>query len=191
MQLAMAPSARAAARSLSPKVGAGKLVLGGLNTYSGGTNIPNGIVTADNFQALGTGPVTLSGGTLQLGGDASVSFAVNAVGIKFASGDIGGKPAAGSTGTAYTLLGGAGVVAQKNWNNVYGATGSAASLVNAANSNTGMAVTWNAPSTWNALGASYISNGGLLNSYLSNAVPGSNAQGPTNVTPLIRPPRSR
>ena len=146
-------------------------MLGGLNTYSGGTNIPNGIVTADNFQALGTGPVTLSGGTLQLGGDASVSFAVNAVGIKFASGDIGGKPAAGSTGTAYTLLGGAGVVAQKNWNNLYGAPGNAASLPNAVDSNTGMSVTWNAPSTWNALGASYTSNAGLLNSYLSTPFP--------------------
>ncbi len=47
--------------------GAGTLVLSGANTYSGGTTIPSGMhVVAANTSALGTGSVTLSGGTLKI-----------------------------------------------------------------------------------------------------------------------------
>jgi autotransporter-associated beta strand protein len=47
------------------KIGAGKLVLSGVNTYSGGTTINAGTVEITNGAALGTGDVTLDGGTLR------------------------------------------------------------------------------------------------------------------------------
>ena len=53
------------------KNGAGALTLSGVNTYSGGTTIADGTLVASNTAALGTGMVTLSGGTLQLATDTS------------------------------------------------------------------------------------------------------------------------
>ncbi len=49
------------------KSGSGRLILSGTNTYSGGTSITNGIVTVSADSNLGTGSVTLNGGTLQSG----------------------------------------------------------------------------------------------------------------------------
>ena len=46
------------------KTGAGKLSLTGSNTYTGGTTISGGTVSVNNVNALGTGAVTLDGGTL-------------------------------------------------------------------------------------------------------------------------------
>ena len=46
------------------KTGAGKLSLTGANTYTGGTTISGGTVSVNNVNALGTGDVTLDGGTL-------------------------------------------------------------------------------------------------------------------------------
>ena len=46
------------------KTGAGKLSLTGANTYTGGTTISGGTVSVNNVNALGTGAVTLDGGTL-------------------------------------------------------------------------------------------------------------------------------
>jgi autotransporter-associated beta strand protein len=43
------------------KTGAGKLVLSGTSTYSGGTTIESGIVELKNPQAAGSGPITLGG----------------------------------------------------------------------------------------------------------------------------------
>ena len=44
----------------------GTLTLSGTNIYSGGSTINAGTVKADNLQALGTGPVTVSGSTARL-----------------------------------------------------------------------------------------------------------------------------
>lgn len=48
------------------KSGAGKMVMSGANTYSGGTTIKAGTIVAQSQTALGAGPVQLLGGTLEL-----------------------------------------------------------------------------------------------------------------------------
>ena len=50
------------------KSGAGTLVFSGTNTYSGGTTITAGVLTVGTTTALGSGAVTLTGGTLNLNG---------------------------------------------------------------------------------------------------------------------------
>lgn len=50
------------------KLGGGTLTLGTSNTYSGGTTIDAGIIVAGVATALGSGSVTLNGGTLRGGG---------------------------------------------------------------------------------------------------------------------------
>ena len=47
--------------------GGGTLALNGANTYSGGTIISSGTLTVGNLTALGTGDVSMSGGTLETG----------------------------------------------------------------------------------------------------------------------------
>jgi len=63
--------------------GAGTLVLSGTNTYSGGTAITSGTLRVTNSSSVGTGAVTLDGGTFQAGGTAlslSNAFAINTAG---------------------------------------------------------------------------------------------------------------
>jgi len=68
--------------------GAGILILGGNNTYSGGLYVNQGIVRASNSGALGTGTANIyDGGTLQLNGGISIDEAVNVTGQ--GSGGIG------------------------------------------------------------------------------------------------------
>ena len=89
------------------KVGSGTLTMSGNNTYSGGTVVSAGTLSATTVNtALGSGPVTLSGGRLQLQGGVK-----NSIGINFE----------GGTGLAPTLLlatDTAGVYPVANWNNV-------------------------------------------------------------------------
>ncbi len=47
------------------KVGTGALTLSGANTFTGGTNIQDGTLIVNDLNALGTGDVTLSDGTLR------------------------------------------------------------------------------------------------------------------------------
>lgn len=57
------------------KVGTGTLVLGGFNSYDGGTTLSGGILKVGNSGALGTeGSITFSGGTLQYGTGVSMDF---------------------------------------------------------------------------------------------------------------------
>jgi autotransporter-associated beta strand protein len=52
-------------RSLT-KTGSGRLTLLGTNTYEGGTQLQGGVVDVGNDSALGTGTLTLSGGTIEV-----------------------------------------------------------------------------------------------------------------------------
>jgi fibronectin-binding autotransporter adhesin len=79
------------------KSGAGTLILSATNTYSGGTTISAGTLQAMNANAVGTGSVTLAGGTF-LPGVAGPTFA-NAFAINTAGGSIG------TNGTTLTLTG--------------------------------------------------------------------------------------
>ena len=54
-------------------VGAGTLVLSGVNTYTGGAGVSSGVLQVTNDSSVGTGTVTLSGGTFQAGA-AGLSF---------------------------------------------------------------------------------------------------------------------
>jgi autotransporter-associated beta strand protein len=67
------------------KTGPGNQSLGGTSTYTGGTTISAGTVTAASSNALGTGAVTLKGGTLSLaypaGGIVPVVYAFSTAGF--------------------------------------------------------------------------------------------------------------
>ncbi|HLW92748.1 MAG TPA: autotransporter-associated beta strand repeat-containing protein, partial [Roseiarcus sp.] len=63
--------------------GAGTLILSGANSYSGGTQISLGTLQATNNNSVGSGTVTLDGGTFQAGAASLAianSFAINATG---------------------------------------------------------------------------------------------------------------
>jgi autotransporter-associated beta strand protein len=61
------------------KSGAGRWALQGANTFSGGVTISAGILEARNNAALGTGTVTLAGGTLQAAGASDITITNNIV----------------------------------------------------------------------------------------------------------------
>ncbi len=50
------------------KAGSGALTLGGSNTYGGGTTLNAGLLSVNASGALGSGTLTISGGTIQAGG---------------------------------------------------------------------------------------------------------------------------
>ena len=59
------------------KVGAGTLTLGGSDTYSGGTTLSAGQLNLINASALGSGPLTISGGTIDNASGVSISLSTN------------------------------------------------------------------------------------------------------------------
>jgi len=69
------------------KEGMGNLILGGsgANTFSGGLRINNGTVSATKANALGVGPLTLAGGTLNLGNNNATVSAFSLQGGTFNS----------------------------------------------------------------------------------------------------------
>lgn len=60
------------------KTGSGWLTLTGSNTYSGGTQLAEGVIVADGGSALGSGDLTFTGGTLRL----TPTFAATAWGAR-------------------------------------------------------------------------------------------------------------
>jgi fibronectin-binding autotransporter adhesin len=83
------------ARSLT-KSGTGELVLSGTNTYSGGTTLSAGTLTLGNNSALGSGGLTINGGTIAATGGSRTLANNVTVGGDFA---IGGSSALTFNGT--------------------------------------------------------------------------------------------
>ena len=88
------------------KSGAGILTLSSANTFTGGTTLSAGGITLGNAQALGTGTVTLTGGTLNVGTFALANTVVLNGGAISGTGSIGGLTA--SVGSVATKLVGSG-----------------------------------------------------------------------------------
>jgi hypothetical protein len=97
----------------------------------------------------------------------SVSVRADSTGIKF----VGGQPfftipAGTVTGTA-----GAPGLAQSDWNNLMGTTGSTSNLLDASGLSTGINVSWTSTDTWQALTGSVgpaTQDAQLMNGYLDN-----------------------
>jgi len=112
------------------KTGAGSMLLGGANSYSGGTVVEAGTLTLIEADTLGTGPLTVNGGSLNLAGfDQSVAGLSGAGGII----DLGSATltttSAGSasyagvvTGTGALVKGGAGTLTLTGTNSYTGGT---------------------------------------------------------------------
>lgn len=105
----------ATARQLT-KSGAGTLTLSAANSHSGGTVLSAGILSIDNNAALGTGTITLEGGTIQ-SSDATARTLNNPV-ILSGNTTVGGagnltfsSPGAGSVAAASTLTVSSGLTA--------------------------------------------------------------------------------
>ncbi|NBP46230.1 MAG: hypothetical protein EBU72_13635, partial [Betaproteobacteria bacterium] len=84
------------------KNSAGTLTLGGANTFSGGVNVQDGTLAVTNVGAFGSGPVTVSGGVLNLGGLA-VTKALNLTGGALAGAGAYAGTATIAAGRAFTL----------------------------------------------------------------------------------------
>ena len=84
------------------KTGTGTMVLGGANTYSGGTVVNAGTLrTNANERIANTGNLTVSGGTFNL-----QTFSETVANITLVSGSIAGTGTGTLTGSAFTVQGG-------------------------------------------------------------------------------------
>ena len=74
------------------KTGAGMLTLSASNSFTGGVNIGGGTVNVNNGYALGTGPVTLAGGTLHFNSvgtaDSITATGTNTLQVSSSSGNL-------------------------------------------------------------------------------------------------------
>ena len=88
------------------KSGAGILTLSSANSFTGGTTLSAGGITLGNAQALGTGTITLTGGTLNIGSFALANTIIQSAGTITGSGSIAGLTA--TAGVVSAKLVGAG-----------------------------------------------------------------------------------
>jgi autotransporter-associated beta strand protein len=102
------------------KTGAGTLILGGINTYQGGTNVSGGIlqVTADANLGNASGALSLNGGTLEnaasfstgrditLGSSGGTFNTDSGTTLTDATGTVSGSGALNKTGAGTLILGG-------------------------------------------------------------------------------------
>ncbi len=93
------------------KAGNGTLELSGANTYSSGTTIQAGVVRANDNSALGTGSVTVSGGSLDINGRTLANAitlsggSLTGVGTLNGALNLGGSTLAASSASDLTLNG--------------------------------------------------------------------------------------
>ncbi len=143
------------------KNGAGTMLVTGASTYSGGTTVNNGgVVVANNSSALGTGTITLAGGSLRLQG-----IATGSIGVQF-----GANVANGGTGLTIAQTAGVPAVAMSNWN-VTGATnqGTPVPLVNNNGVATAATVTWaNTADIWHTGATGGTADTTLMSGYLDS-----------------------
>ena len=143
------------------KNGAGTMLLNGASSYSGGTTVNAGRLTiASSSTALGTGPITLAGGSLRLQG-----IATGSIGVQF-----GANVANGGTGLTGAQSAGVPAVAMSNWN-VTGATnqGTPLTLVNNNGVATTASVTWSgAADIWHTGATGGTADTTLMSGYLDS-----------------------
>ncbi|MCE5302308.1 MAG: autotransporter-associated beta strand repeat-containing protein [Planctomycetaceae bacterium] len=87
------------------KIGIGRQIFRGTNTYSGGTNVTSGTLAARNVSALGTGNVVVNGSEAVL----DVGDSLNVGAVTLTNGTINGAYMGGAgslTGTSYTVSNG-------------------------------------------------------------------------------------
>jgi autotransporter-associated beta strand protein len=108
------------------KTGAGLFILGGINTYAGGTTITAGTLQAANVDALGTGAVTLNGGRLQVG---APMFLTNAFKLNTAGGTLDSNN---------LIFGLSGVIADGNGPGALTKVGAGTLILSGANTYTGV-----------------------------------------------------
>jgi autotransporter-associated beta strand protein len=82
------------------KGGAGTLILSGINTYGGGTNLNGGILAVNVDSNLGTGPLSFNGGTLE-----ALAAGGGIMSNKGITLNVGGGTFLADAGTASTLIG--------------------------------------------------------------------------------------
>ncbi len=119
----------------------GTLTLSGASTYTGGTTVNNGTLYADSSTALGTGTLTLAGGTVGSTNDSTVANNVTLTG------------SAGMDGFATT-----GTLTQNGGNYTLGLTDSTLANVNLSDNNTARTLTTDVSGTSTITGT--IANGG-------------------------------
>jgi autotransporter-associated beta strand protein len=151
--------------AIAESAGRGNLVLSSANTYSGGTTLTSGTLTAGNDSALGTGALALNGGTLQSSMAVTLANTFTVGGL----GSIGGSNALTLTGAGTLNSGASLIVTNSATTTLSGVLSGAGELDEMAA--TGMLIL-SAANTYT--GATSIT-GGTLQLGVDNAVPSSSA----------------